>query len=185
MKRIRIEWTGHLDPFGSSAGMRMTLPPDMSMMVIFKVSSEDAPGTAIATIPDEFLALALEHGVQIHAAAYELSESDNIDFHATRPKIQSSQCHGEGLSEMKEVNLDGHVIWQWKIPARKKHPAHAYVSVRAGDDEFPPFGGLFVTHRVPVWYESTRGKRLIVLSMIALGLSALAAVASAIAAWYR
>ena len=191
MKRIRVNWTGYLDPFGtsSSADRRPTLPPDLSTMAIFRVSSEDEMGTAIATVPDEFLALALEHGVQIHASACELDEHGNWNFRATRPKIQSSGCHGEGLSEVKdlneEVNFDGHVIWQWKITAKKKHPAHAHVSVRACDDEILGHYGLFVTHRLPAWYESTRARRLIVASMIALGLSALAAVASAIAAWYR
>lgn len=158
-------------------------------MEIFRVSSKDELGTVIATIPDEFLALALEHGVLIHASARELDERGNWNFRATRPKIQSSECHGEGLSEMKDPRedskSDGHVFWQWKITAKKKHPAHAYICVRACDEEILGRYGLFVTHRVPVWYESTNARRLIFASMIALGLSALAAVASAIAAWYR
>ena len=84
---------------------------------------------------------------------------------------------------MKDLTLDRCVAWQWKIAVKKKHPAHAYVSVRTCDDETPDHYGLFVTHRVPMWYESTSARRLIVASMIALGLSALAAVASAVAAW--
>ena len=187
MKRIRVDWTGYLDPFGTphSAYLRLTLPLDMSMMPIFRVSSKNEVGTAIATIPDEFLALALEHGVRIHASAHELDEHDDVNFRATRPKIRSLECHGEGLSEMKDANSDGHVIWQWKITAKKKHPAHAYVCVRACDDEVLSQQGLFVTHRLPAWYESTSARRLIVVSIVALGLSALAAVASAIAVWYR
>lgn len=182
MKLIRIQWTGHLDPFGSSADMRMTLPVDISTMEIFRVSSDETFGTAIATIPDEFLALALKHGVQIHATAREVDEHGNWNFEAT-PKIESSECHGEGISEVTDVKRDGRVSWQWKITARKKHPAYAHVSVRSRDGEIPAFGGLFVTHRLPVWYESAGAKRLIVVSVIGVVLSALAAVASAIAAW--
>ena len=191
MKRIEVDWTGYLDPFGTShsAGMPPTVPPDLSTIAIFRVSSRDELGAAIATIPDEFLALALEHGVRIHASAHELDEHGSWDFRASSPKIQSLECHGEGLSEMQNLTegpkSDGHVFWQWKITAKKKHPAHAYVSVRACDDERFGRYGLFVTHRLPAWYESTSARRLIVASMIALGLSALAAVASAIAAWYR
>lgn len=187
MKKIRVDWTGYLDPFGTphSVYLRLTLPLDMSMMPIFRVSSKDEIGTVIATIPDEFLALALEHGVRIRASARELDEHDNVNFRATRPKIRSSACHGEGLSEMKDANSDGSVVWEWKITAKKKHPAHAYVCVHACDDEVLGQHGLFVTHRLPTWYESTGARRLIVASMIALGLSALAAVASAIAAWCR
>lgn len=187
MKKIRVDWTGYLDPFGTSHStyLRLTLPLDMSMMPIFRVSSEDKVGTVIETIPDEFLALALEHGVLIRASARALDEHDNVNFRATRPKIQSLECHGEGLSEMKDANSDWSVVWQWKITAKKKHPAHAYVCVRACDDEVLGQHGLFVTHRLPAWYESTSARWLIYASMIALGLSALAAVASAIAAWYR
>lgn len=185
MKRIRVNWIGCVDSLGTSysAGMRPTVPLDMSLMEIFRVSSEDDMGTATAIIPDEFLAVALEHGVRILAFARELDERGNLNRGAARPKIRSSQHHGERLSEMKDLTLDGCVAWQWKITAKKKHPAHAYVSVRACDGETPDHYGLFVTHRVPVWYESTGARRLIVASMIALGLSALAAVASAVAAW--
>ena len=186
MTRIRIEWTGYLDPFGTShsGGKGPTLPLEVSIMEIFRVTREDELGRALATIPDEFLALALEHGVQIHATASELDERGNRVSRTSRPKIQSFQCHGDGLSEMEGQKPDGRVIWQWKIPAKKKHPAHVHVSVRVGD-EIPVHYGLFVTHRVPVWYESTSGKRLIRFSVIAVLLSTLAAVASAIAAWLR
>ena len=86
---------------------------------------------------------------------------------------------------MKDLNLDGCVAWQWKITVKKKQPAHAYVSVRACDDEILDHYGLFLTHRLPAWYESTSARWLIVASLIFLGLSALAAVASAIAAWMK
>lgn len=161
------------------------------MMEIFRVSSKDELETAIATIPDEFLALAMEHGVQIHATVRQRDE--NVDehgewnFRTTRPKIQSLPCDGEGLSEMKDPRegpkSEGRVVWRWKITAKKKHPSHAYVCVRPCDDEVPGHYGLFVTHRLPVWYESKSARVFIVASMIALGLSALAAVASAVAAW--
>lgn len=193
MKKITVDWTGYLDPFGTSysAETRPTLPLDMSMMEIFRVSSKDELETAIATIPDEFLALAMEHGVQIHATVRQRDE--NVDehgewnFRTTRPKIQSLPCDGEGLSEMKDPRegpkSEGRVVWRWKITAKKKHPSHAYVCVRPCDDEVPGHYGLFVTHRLPVWYESKSARVFIVASMIALGLSALAAVASAVAAW--
>lgn len=86
---------------------------------------------------------------------------------------------------MKNLNPDERAIWQWKITAKKKHPAYAHVSARTHHDKIPVDHQLFVTHRVPVWYESTSARWLIVASMISLGLSALAAVASAVAAWYR